>query len=527
MYEVILCSELVTIIRIVSNVSLEAGYHNIRQSSDCEMAFPSMRSLEASENAGPIALMLVLGLIHRSLLTRGFTLRRSVLSTDTILMGVVVLVVNAWTIIVLLPGHSPSLGILTVPWIGLLFSWLYVGFIASVYSRYIETTRFWQMVCSNGPFSWRESLNPYCLWALYLSLLVTQVPCSLILVLDGKLIQGIMGIACCFLVFSSALPQNAYVSAPYMYGGDMLRIALPTSHIEGTVYVLPSRKRGFEAVWSPKVRSEHRLADSEIMALFASMRTGSYSLAEPLRRLRSTMSQFNERAILDTREVNDLAEWLLMEPGSILARQSNRTRRPPKTHLIGRDLMYALAHAEYLIFMRKEVLKPNLRGRLGSLRDMRRSGGLVDQDPAPMVGHREGIAGYQEAVRYVYRLFNENADAAALEPPPMQSHVSIALGRRTASTEDYVGSLWTLCLQHSESTFSALYMFCTIWFIEVGNVGGFHIFPFQCQQNQGDLTAWHIIWRQGWYECLMAQLIASSPLVALAFAAGILNVESD
>ena len=527
MYEVILCSELVAVTRIVSNVSLEAGYHNIRQSSDCEMAFPSMRSLEASENAGPIALMLVLGLIHRSLLTRGFTLRRSVLSTDTILMGVLVLVVNAWTIIVLLPGHGLSLGILTVPWIALLFSWLYVGFIASVYSRYIETTRFWQMVCSNGPFSWRESLNPYCLWALYLSLLVTQVPCSLILVLDGKLIQGIMGIACYFLVFSSALPQNAYVSAPYMYGGDMLRIALPTSHIEGTVYVLPSRKRGFEAVWSPKVRSEHRLADSEIMALFASMRTGSYSLAEPLRRLRSTMSQFNERVVLNTQEVNDLAEWLLMEPGSILARQSNRTRRPPKTHLIGRDLMYALAHAEYLIFMRKEVLKPNLRGRLGSLRDMRRSGGLVDQDPAPMVGHREGIAGYQEAVRHVYRLFNENVDAAALEPPPRQSHVSIALGRRTTSTEDYVGSLWTLCLQHSESTFSALYMFCTIWFIEVGNVGGFHIFPFQCQQTQGDLTAWHIIWRQGWYECLMAQLIASSPLVALAFAAGILNVESD
>lgn len=491
------------------------------------MAFPSMRSLEASENAGSIALMLVLGLIHRSLLTRGFTLRRSVLSTDTILMGVLVFIVNVWTIIVLLPGHGPSLGIFTVPWIGLLFSWLYICFIASVYSRCIAITRIWEMVCSNGPFSWRESLNPYCLWALYSSLLVTQIPCSLILVLDGKLIQGIMGIAGCVLVFCSALPRNAYVSAPHMYGGDMLRIALPTSHIEGTVYILPSRKRGFGAVWSPKVRSEHRQADAEMMALFASMRTGSYSLAEPLRRLRSTMSKFNERVILDTQEVNDLAEWLLMEPGSNLATHSTRATRPPQTHLIGRDLMYALAHAEYLVFMRKDVLKPNLRRRLGSLRDLKRSGGLVDQDPAPMVGHQEGIAGYQEAVRYVYRLFNESADASALEPPLMQSHLSNALRRRTASTEDYVGSLWTLCLQHSESTFSALYMFCSIWFIEVGNVGGFHIFPFQCQHNQGDLTAWHIIWRQGWYECLVAQLIASSPLVAFAFAAGILNVEDS
>ena len=486
-----------------------------------------MRALEASENAGPIALMLILGLIHRSLQIRGFTLRRSVLSTDTLLMGVLVFIVNAWTIVMILPGHGPSPRILTVPWIALCFSWLYVGFIASVHSGFIATARIWQMVCSNGPFSWRESLNPYCLLALYLNLLVTQIPCSLILVLDGKLIEGTLGIACCLLVYCSALPQNSYVLAPHMFGGDMLRIALPTSHIEGTVYILPSRKRGFEAVWSPKVKSEHRQADAEMMALFASMRTRSYSLAEPLRKLRSTMSQFNERVILNTREVNDLAEWLLIEPGSVLATHPSRTRRPTNTHLIGRDLMYALAHAEYLIFMRKDLLKPHLRERLGSLRDTRRSGGLDGQDPAAMVGHREGIAGYQEAVRYVYGLFNENVDASALEPPPMQSHLSVALRRATTSTEDYVGSLWTLCLQHSESTFSALYMFCSIWFVELGNVGGFHIFPLQCQDNQGDLTAWHIIWRQGWYECLMAQLIASSPLVALAFAAGVLDVEDS
>lgn len=202
----------------------------------------------------------------------------------------------------------------------------------------------------------------------------------------------------------------------------------------------------------------YRQADAEIMALIASMRTRSYSLPEALRRLRSTMSQFNERVILNIQGVNEFAEWLLIEPGSKLATHSTRTRRPPKTHLIGRDLMYALAHAEYLIFMRKDVLKPNLRGRHGSLRDTRRSGGLDDQDPAPMVGYREGIAGYQEAVRYVYGLFNENVDASALEPPPMQSHLSIALRRRTASTEDYVGSQWTHCLQHSR-----VYIFCPVY----------------------------------------------------------------
>ena len=487
------------------------------------MAFPSMRTLEASENAGPIALMLVLGLIHRSLITRGFTLSRSPLSTDVIVMGLLVLISNAWALMVTLPGRGSSSGFLTVPWIAVIFSWLYASNLASVFLYYSSTSEIWKMECSNGPFGWRASLNPYCISALSLGLLATQVPCSVTLILEGNLIQGTLSIAGLTLFLLSAFPYNGYVSAPHRYRGDMLRIALPTSHIEGTVYVLPSRKCGFEAVWSPKVWSEHRQTDSEMMALFSSMRTGSYSLSEPLRRLRSTMSAFNEKVILSDQEVNDLAEWVLMEPGSNLATPSTQAKRPSNVHLIGRDLMYALAHAEYLIFMRKDALRPSLRKRLGSLRETRRSGGLDEQDSAPAVGYREGTAGYQDAVRYVYGLFNETIDTSALEPPTLPSHMSFALGRQTESTEDYVGSLWTLCLQHSESTFSAMYMFCCVWFIEVGNVGGFHIFPFQCHSHRGDLTTWQIIWRQGWYECLAAQLITSSPLVAFAFAAGVLQ----
>ncbi|KAL2038624.1 hypothetical protein N7G274_008672 [Stereocaulon virgatum] len=487
------------------------------------MAFPSMRTLEASENAGPITLMLVFGLIHRSLKTRGFTLTRSPLSTDAVTMGLLVVLSNAWALIVALPGHGLSTGPLTVPWIAVIFSWLYAGNMVSIHWYGSSANKTWKMDCSNGPFSWRESLNPYCMLALYLALSATQVSCSMILIFEGTLIQGTMSIVGLGLFFLCAFPNNEYVSAAHRYNGDMLRIALPTSHIEGTVYVLPSRKCGFEALWSPKVRSEHKQTDAEMMALFSSMRTGSYSLSEPLKRLRTTMSAFNEKVTLSDQEVNDLAEWVLMEPGSYLATHPTKAKRPSNIHLIGRDLLYALAHAEYLIFMRKDALRPNLRKRLGSLREAKRSGGLDEQEPVPTIGYREGIAGYQDAVRYIYGLFNENVDAWALEPPALPSHMSFALNRQTKSTGDYVGSLWTLCLQHSESTFSTMYMFSCIWFMEVGNVGGFHIFPLQCQSHAGDLTAWRIIWRQGWYECLMAQLIASSPLVAFAFAAGLLQ----
>lgn len=109
--------------------------------------------------------------------------------------------------------------------------------------------------------------------------------------------------------------------------------------------------------------------------------------------------------------------------GSNLATHSTQAKRPSIVQLISRDLMFALAHTEYLILMRKDALRPGLRKRLGSLRETRRSGGMDEQDSVPAVGYREGTAGYQDAVRYAYGLFNETIDTSALEPPALPSHV--------------------------------------------------------------------------------------------------------
>lgn len=51
------------------------------------------------------------------------------------------------------------------------------------------------MDCSNGPFGWRETLRPYYLYALYLSIVVTQIPCSMVMLLRGYLLQGILILA--------------------------------------------------------------------------------------------------------------------------------------------------------------------------------------------------------------------------------------------------------------------------------------------------------------------------------------------
>lgn len=68
----------------------------------------------------------------------------------------------------------------------------------------------------------------------------------------------------------------------HIYSGNMLWIALPTSHHEETIYFLPFAGFGTNAVWSPEVYDEHLDADDQAMALFQSMRSVKWSLKEPL-----------------------------------------------------------------------------------------------------------------------------------------------------------------------------------------------------------------------------------------------------
>lgn len=465
------------------------------------------------------------------------------MSTDIIVSLLITFMLNIWTLFVLIPPllsiRQSALSISSVlaaldtissaPWIAEIFSLFWLAeFVSSYLYAYKrkdsdQLAGLWRMDCANGPFGWRESSRP---WARNLTFLVTAtmtIPLALISISQGDLLHGVLSIAALLLFVISAFPHNKYIESPHRHDGSMLRIALPTSHLEGTVYVLPSKLSSFEAVWSPKVKAEHLQTDAEIMTLFSSMRTGSYSLSEPLRRLRSTLSAYNESAILTDEQLTHLAEWLLLEPNSVIAQKPYKAKRPVGVHLIGRDLMYALAHAEYLIFMRKNALPVQLHKKLGMIRQAERSGGLEANDSIHTIGYRNGLPGYQEAVRHCYALFNEAVDPVALEPPEVPAFKSAVLGRQVRSTKDYVENLWTLCLEHSESTFSALYMFCCIWFIELGNVGGFHIFPFQCLSHQGDRVAWQIVWRQGWYECILAHLVASSPLIAFGFAAGLVK----
>lgn len=234
------------------------------------------------ERAVPIAFLLVFGLVHRSLRTRGFTLQSTIYSTDNVVSWILFLLIYLWTggTLFVYVGRGVASDAqswelsLAVPWIAAAFSliWLLVNFESPLASNPPK----WKMDCSNGPFGWRESLHTVVRRFIVIFLL-PAITLSLLAIGRGHVVQGFLTIAACVMFTTGSFASNHYTQSPHRYAGDMLRVMLPTSHIEGTVYVLPSAAAGFTAVWSPKVEAEHKETDMEMMALFASMRTGRYS----------------------------------------------------------------------------------------------------------------------------------------------------------------------------------------------------------------------------------------------------------
>ena len=159
--------------------------------------------------------------------------------------------------------------------------------------------------------------------------------------------------------------------------------------------------------------------------------------------------------------------------------------------------MFTLCHAEYLVFMAANRLRPETAAKLGMLRLIRRSraaSGQIAEAPIETAGYGQpGLAEYRAAVEHVYAMFGLPMDQAAVEfgsvPVPQYSFMFTEARPGPASIEEYAGQLWDLSTKHSKSTsFSALYFFTTVWAMDVGNVGGFHFFPLRVKDREGDVV---------------------------------------
>ena len=477
--------------------------------------------------------------MHRILTNQGFTFRRQGLSTDTkasLLIGLTTLffaasVFYSETLSSTGASSIQDQTLLRLNYAPLLTLILFI-FWALAWAEGLRNAnrreqywQLWNLSNVNGPFDWESGISSTSYVLLWASILVIVLLPAIYAISSGYMVTGVLNVVGCGIFFLGGVPSNRYVDARHRYCGDMLRISLPTSHHEGTAYVLPSKSFGFDAVWTPKVANEHLEADQQMMELFRNMRSGRWSLKEPLERLRSTLASFHQRLRLTPEDVIALARWLYLDPEADPSMRQIRCLRAPNIHLIGRDLMFALCHAEYIVFMGQGRVPGPLQAKLGTLRLMIRSGAaMVGEAPAETIGFKTGREGYTEAVNYVYALFGLEPDDEALNfdstPPPKYSST---LSKIPEGINEYVDELWNTCTAHTESTFTALYMFTTVWFIEIGNTNGFHIFPLRCRTRQGDLVSQQVVWRQAWYCGTIAQLVALSPAFYAAFVIGYLQ----
>ena len=384
--------------------------------------------------------------------------------------------------------------------------------------------RLWRMKSSRGALDWSGSVDWKFKWGMYFVMVVVIGITAFGAIWTKLYTVGMLNLVGLALFILGAGGSNKYTAAPHVYAADMLRVVLDTRHKEGTVYVLPYMGRGIDAVWSPKIDYEYREVDegsplsSQPNAEVKARKRGH--LKDPSLRL----AAFNSATEMTAKEINDLATWLYSPGSAPQTMKRIACLRAPGIHLMGHSLMSALWHAEYLVFMQRHLLDPELARLVGTLRGSKTTGMDIEKG-ARQIGNRPGMEGYQEAVRYIYSLFDEPMDANALLPtsaPPATSEV-IAVCPDTI--EGYVIALWDHCIQTQESTFAALHAFCYFWMLDIGNdaTNGWHGFPLRSRDREGDMVSWHVIWRQAWYGAVIAQLTSMSPIILSAFIAGILQ----
>lgn len=503
-------------------------------------------------SAAALGAMTLLFTMHRAIMTSGFTLTRRIYSTDALISGALCLLTAIWSGLVFISGYKvgdrpcSSKGLdkclsrlAFVPWIMVVMSlawcyWLLDAISHGEMRRKSNTAvGIWKMVVETGPYSWKHSTRSTFIILIYLAMLGAIAITSYGAVRSEDYTIAILNLVGLALVIADAGGQNKYCSAPHLCRADNIRIPLTTTHNSSIVYILPSYEYGFDAVYSPKIEAEHRSFDERVASLFGPLaaRKGLWSSFDCIFKLKEIVNDRNKHIVrLTDQEILYLAEWLYCrpmpngKPNRIM--RSIRCSRLQDVNLIGRELMMAMMQTEYLLFELRDRLPPRFKKEWTRLRDSKYSGAEKSIVDPPIGFARSGKEGYQDAVRHVYHIFGlENPETSAIDPQGSPPKFSEAINAAPDSIDDYVAKVWDMCCSSESTVFGALYLFSGVWYIEMGNVGGFHIAPLQPlnRSKQGDLTAWNVIWRQAWYTAIIAQLVTMSPTILSAFLGGVLQ----
>jgi len=192
---------------------------------------------------------------------------------------------------------------------------------------------------------------------------------------------GMLSLAAGIILFHTLQDYPFHLNLPHRCCMDDIRIALPTTVEYGIVYVLPSLWHGFEAVYSPKLDSEHADLEAQrhlLEPLDSVLDGGNAAESWTLGKCRNAVRRIIDARIQVVEEdeamLKDLARWLyydrMEEQGGELPSTTEigdfpplirKWRHPPLLDrecrrradaqtLVGRHVVLALLLWETLVF---------------------------------------------------------------------------------------------------------------------------------------------------------------------------------
>ncbi|KAH8890001.1 hypothetical protein GQ53DRAFT_186420 [Thozetella sp. PMI_491] len=171
-----------------------------------------------------------------------------------------------------------------------------------------------------------------------------------------------------------------------------------------------------------------------------------------------------------------------------------------------------------------EVYRILGRDQLGK-KGPRCDGNRADGGDVEMYGGHSVIAEAEAHCSILVERVIEEVDKARVRGDPIlmkgSIHTTINL---ITSVKDYAARLWDACWAECPSTFGALYLWTTVWYIDVGNIG-FHTTPLLPKGDPKNwlddgpdyMTVWRIRWRHRWHTAILCQLVVLLPTMINSF----------
>ena len=520
------------------------------------------------------AAMVSLFALHQYASKIGFGISQKVLTTDAILGICIAAVSTSWTVAILVSGfYGPEnpctqgrdqclayaaycpwiLQVLSVFW---LLAWLETMYFAEarelvnhpnvinapeVAEKYDLTEASdkehqagfwkWRLDEEGGPYSWAYSVGMKFYLPVYLFMTGTILTTSIAAIRVEHYSTGLLNIAALLLyMLSGAGKHNPYGAAPHTFEEDMIRITCPplsNSRYRGVrraglIYILPSLKHGFSAFWSVTLVGEEKDL-AEVGLIYEDLLLDKTKEITRWRKsFRDYLDSFAYRVRFSSEDrLMNLAGWLLQEH-EIVSKLPRPTCVADGDNLIQHDIIFTLCVAYRIVFLNRfRLWRKNraLYNKLFFFRTFNYNGvSQIWQDGKPESGR--DYTKWEDLIHHVYRIFQVSVGSAASQPD--KKHVSSPnpsplFQRSFDDFEEYTEKLWEFCLeQQLETVYDALYLFATIWRAEAGICR-----PLLRPRNHcGDTVSWAIIWRQGWYQAGLTQLLALSPVVFSSFFSG-------